>query len=353
MKLLYRYMFRTNALLLLLTLTMGAALYLLTDAVERADIFLGADTGIGLAVTFFLAKIPGIISQILPAVFFLSCVVQLCLMARNREMVALSAGGLSSRTLTVALVLCGLFWGGVQLVFSQYLGSWGDARAASIWEEQVRKRDRTTQSVNQIWFTEKGYVVDVDSIYRDGTGTNVTAYEMSEDLLSFKTITRAPGFYIAPDGWHLVEAVRLEPDKFIETQHTDLLLPLEQQADIFFLNRKGSKPQQLPLWQLNDAIQKLGMAGANVEGLRTAWHGKVAYAASLMVLAVLAVALVSWEDTMYMAVGLAIIMILVSYSLIMFGDSLGQRGIVPPMLAAWGPLGILLAASMLRLRLKE
>lgn len=88
-------------------------------------------------------------------------------------------------------------------------------------------------------------------------------------------------------------------------------------------------PQQLPLWLLGEAIGKLRGAGSNVEALLTAWHGKLAYAASLMVMAVLAAAIVSWRDNVYLAVALSMAVIFVTYALTLFGESMGQRGLLP------------------------
>ena len=37
------------------------------------------------------------------------------------------------------------------------------------------------------------------------------------------------------------------------------------------------------------------------------------------------------------------------YALTMFGESLGQRGVLPPIMAAWGPDVLLLLAACMRL----
>ena len=97
----------------------------------------------------------------------------------------------------------------------------------------------------------------------------------------------------------------------------------------------STKPQQLPLWQLGDAISQLKSSGSNVEALRTAWHAKLAYAASILVMAFVATAIVSWKDNIYIAVTVALLCTFLYFAVYTLGTTLGQRGILHPFLAAW------------------
>lgn len=121
MSLLFRYLTKNNAMILLPTLAVGIGLYVLTDLFERLDNFIEAGLSVGMVLTYFVVKMPLVISQILPVIFLLSTVIQLCIMARSRELTALQAGGISLGVVANSMILCGIFWGGVQLGFSEYL----------------------------------------------------------------------------------------------------------------------------------------------------------------------------------------------------------------------------------------
>ena len=84
MSLLFRYLTKNNAYILLPTLAVGVGLYILTDLFERLDNFIEADVPVSMIATYFLVKMPLVISQILPVIFLLSTVIQLCIMARSR-----------------------------------------------------------------------------------------------------------------------------------------------------------------------------------------------------------------------------------------------------------------------------
>ena len=69
---------------------------MLTDLFERLDNFIEAGLSAGMVLTYFVVKTPLVISQILPVIFLLSTVIQLCLMARNRELTLCRPGGFRS-----------------------------------------------------------------------------------------------------------------------------------------------------------------------------------------------------------------------------------------------------------------
>lgn len=348
MSLLFRYLFRRHARLLLLTLALGGGMFMLTDMVERLDILLDAGASPLLMLLYYVARLPGIIAQILPAVFLLASVILLCLMVHNRESTALQAGGVSPGTLTVILVWCGLFWGAVQFGCSQYLSVRGEAMADRIWHEQVRQQKSELRVLDNLWFSDHDWIVSAGELREDGQGRDLAAYQLSGDGLRFETVVRAPRFTTRDGSWTALEALRIRPDEYVSEQIAELKLPLTQDATLFFVS-ESEKPEQLSFWLLGEAISRLRDAGSNVEGLQTLWHGKLAYAASLMVMALVASAIVSWRDNVYMAVALAIVVTFVTYVLTLFGDTMGQRGLVPPAAGAWGPQAILLGLALLRL----
>lgn len=350
MSLLFRYIFLRHARLLLLIMGLGVGIYLLTDIVERVDIFIEAGSGIGLVLQYFGVRLPSIIAQILPAVFLLATVVTLCLMGGSRELTALHAGGISFATVAVILVMCGVFWGVVQFCCSQLLAVQGERYSQQIWQEEVRKKNLDDRTLDDVWFMESGWTVSVKTLRADGEGSGFSAFHVRDGGSDVDVIVRAPRVKGSENGWVAADAVRLYPDTYQRENLPRLELPLHQDPELFF-STESNNLQQLPLWQLGDAINQLGAAGSNVDGLRTVWHGKIAYAASLVVMAVLGAAIVSRFPNIYIAVAISMAGTFIMYALTMFGESLGQRGALPPFMAAWGPDTLLLLIAVGRLYL--
>lgn len=349
MSLLFRYLTKNNAFILLPTLAVGIGLYVLTDLFERLDNFIEAGVSIKMVFTYFIVKMPLVISQILPVIFLLSTVIQLSIMARNRELTALQAGGISLGVVANSMILCGMFWGCVQLGFSEYLGVSGERESARIWQEEVRKKNLAATVLHNLWFTDGEWIVSLDALDPKSDGTGFIGYELSPDGQNILRIVKADTFNAKPGTWTLNGVHTYTPDTFSQDESDSLVLPLRQDPDTFRLVSSGTKPQQLPIWQLGDAIDQLKASGSNVEALRTAWHAKLAYAASILVMAFVATAIVSWKDNIYVAVTVALVSTFLYFAVYTLGTTLGQRGMLPPIIAAWGANFVAIGLSFWRL----
>ena len=349
MSLLFRYLTKNNAMILLPTLAVGMGLYILTDLFERLDNFIEAGVPLSVIATYFVVKMPLVISQILPVIFLLSTVIQLCIMARSRELTALQAGGISLGIVGKSMIICGLFWACAQLGFSEYLGVAGEQASARIWQEDVRKKNLAATVLKDVWFADGQWIVSLETLAPDNSGTGLSAYKLAPTGKLIEKMVSAPRFEVKDHAWKALDATVTNPFEFSKERSSTLALPFTQKPDTFRLVTTGTKPQQLPLWMLGDAITQLQSSGSNVESLRTAWHAKLAYAASILIMAFVATAIVSWKDNIYIAVTLALVCTFLYYAVYTLGTTLGQRGILHPFLAAWGANILAIIFSLWRL----
>lgn len=350
MTLLHRYLLRQNLLLLVFCLGLGASVYLLADLFDRLDDFLEAGVAGGTILTYFIVKLPLIISQILPAVFLLAMLLQLGFMARSRELMALQAGGISFARLVRFFVLYSLLFSLMQLAFSQMVGVYGEREAGRIWKEDVRNTQMDRRVLHNVWFREGQNVVKLEqTIPSRSTGQGLTVYVLAEEGMEWERIIRAESFKGSVEGWLLSGVEVLDPAGFVVQRHKSLELPLTQDLTAFVAMDPHRDPTQLPLWQLGRVIDDLGASGSNVEGLRTVWHLKVAYAFSLLVMGLLALALATVFENIYLGVVCGLVLTFAYYGLTMVCVSMGQKGFLPPAVAAWSGNALFCAATTLRL----
>lgn len=335
--LLNRFLVKNNLFLLLSILLMGTGLYLLTDVFERLDRFLESEMGFLAVVWFYLLKTPIIISQILPAVFLIAVIVQFSLMDKARELIALQAGGISPLTFLRFVLLWGLLWAVVQLAFSQFLGIQGDIISRRMWSEQVRGEERTALVLRGLWFTEDNHVVHLGEAYPDeGAGKDFLSYQLDANGSALESTVSAQSFSITDKGWLLKDVIVMTPNDFGYASHDELLMDIQQDLSPFAALEPNAKPSLLPVWSLGETIDRLEEAGSNVEGLRTAYHAKFAYALSIVVLGMLGLTIVLWFRNLYLGIGIGIIAIFVLFSATVLCNTMGEKGILPPMIAAWG-----------------
>lgn len=336
MTVLHRYLLRQNLVLLVSCLGVGMGVYILADLFDRLDDFLEAGLGIRIIVTYFCVKLPLIVSQILPAALLLSLLLQMGVMQKNRELLALQAGGVPFLRLARFVCFYCLMLCFVQLAFSQLVGVYGEREAGRIWKEDVRKTQMDRRVLYNVWFKEGNNVVKLDQTTpARQTGEGITVYVLTEGRMEWEKIIRAASFIGSKKGWTLHGVEVLDPAGFVIEQMESLELPLTQNLTAFVAIDPQRDPTQLPIWQLGHVIQELGASGSNVEGLRTVWHMKISYAFSLAVMGLIALTLVSMFDNLYLNIIIGLVLTFAYYGLTMVFVSMGQKGFLPPFLAAW------------------
>ncbi len=329
------YLMQQNIYLATLCIGVGTCIYLLQDLVETLDAFVYARVGLGVIFGYFISKLPLILSQILPAAYLISLIVQIGLLVRHRELLALQAGGVSYGSLVRFFCAYGLIWCVLQLFLSQGLGVMGQRTMDRIWQEKVRKEESGPVAVEDVWFLSGPYVVNVGwANPQEGHGRGVSVYEYGEGNTLLRII-RAGLFSVHEQGWELREVDVHETTAFRSFQEQSLLLDIRQDLEAFAILQARFEPGALSLWHLGRIISYLEGAGSNVERLRTAWHMKWAYAFSLFVMTLIALALATMIDNVYANIALGLGIVFVYYVLFVLGVSLGERGFVSPFIGAW------------------
>lgn len=347
MKLLTRYLLRNNLFLLSSILLIGTGLYVLTDLFERLDHFIDASFGLSSILFFYVIKIPFIVGQILPAVFLIAVIVQIAMMARTRELIALQSGGVSPFTLLRFVIVYGAFWAFMQFFMSQMLGVEGDRLSTRIWREEVKGNTTKATRLRGLWFVEGRYVVYLGVTHPElGVGTDFLAYKLSEDDNHLLQMVRAESFTVKKRVWHLTNATVISPENYGYEEVGEMTMPLKQDLSAFLAIDPATKPAHLPVWNLRDAISSLEKSGSNVEVLQTTLHSRFAYAASLVVMGVLGLAIVLWRSNVYLAVGIGLLVTFIFYAFTTLCVSLGERGAMAPVLAAWLPLAVFFSIGL-------
>jgi lipopolysaccharide export system permease protein len=345
-----RYLIRQNLYLMAICLAVGTSLYLLSDIFDRLDDFIRAGLGAQTILFYFIVKIPLIVSQLMPAVFLLAMVVQLGVLSRSREMLALRAGGVSFAWFIRFFVVYALIWSAGQLVFSQFLGVFGEQEANRIWKEDVRKKQLDELTIHDLWFRDGPFIVLAKEAQPSKSrASGITVYEFTTDNQELIRILTAKKALIDDHGWGLLDVHELDTRTFVTVDRPSQFLSVRQNLSAYAAVELKGDTAQLPLLELSKAIKRLQESGSNVEMLLTIWHGKLSYAFSMVVMALLALMLVTFSENVYANIGLSLILIFIQYGMHVVGETAGEKGVLPPIVAAWLGNGIMGAVACLRL----
>lgn len=336
MNLLARYFLRQNMALLLMVCSIGLGAFIFIELFDRLDDFLEADAGFGVIFAYFIYRLPFVLAQIFPAVFLIALVVQLGLMARNRELLALEACAVSFHTLARSVIVYALLLCGLQFALSEFLGVRGHEAANKIWNEEVRNRQVQNRRLHDIWFREGGRIVHMGSVVpAQETGTELEIFTLDPAAGTVHEIVRAASFTVSRGEWTLTDVERTVPGSFSITREDQLLIQLTTPLVSFQVIDPKASLQSLPLWQLGGEIRRLKDSGSNIERLLTAWHMKLAYAGAVLIMGLIALALTSLSGSLYLTIPLSLLVTFCYHGMFVLCVSAGEKGLVPPLAAAW------------------
>lgn len=331
-----QYVARQNLYYMIICLGVGTCIYLLSDLFDRLDDFVEKGLGVGTMLYYFGVKVPVIFSQILPAVYLLALVVQLGVMARNKEIVAMRAGGISMAWFIRFFLMYAVFWSFGQFFFSQYIGIYGEQEAHRIWKEDVRKHDLEEMVIEDLWFRDGAFIVHAEQARPSRSrATGVTVYEFDPDSQRMIRIITAEKALVDEHGWGLLNVDELDARTFKSIERPSSFLSVRQNLQAFRKAELSRKEGVMPIWELSSLIERLEVSGANVENLRTVWHSKWSYAFTIFAMTLIALALVTFSENMYANIGISLALIFLHYGLHIVGLSAGQKGVLPPIVAAW------------------
>ncbi|MFW6314215.1 MAG: LptF/LptG family permease [Desulfohalobiaceae bacterium] len=337
MKLLQLYLMRQNMAYLCACLLACVGVYLLIDVFDRLDHFLEREAGLDETLLYFGAKMPLILSQILPGVFLLALIVHLGMMRKERETMALESGGVPYSKLVLFFLFYSILWALLQLFFSQVLGVAGDVKSEEIWDSAGRGGHSVQEkTVTDLWFKEGRRIVHIQSLRPEsGEGKGIKIYEQGQEFQDLQRIIQAQGFQVQTRDWKLNQVEIYDPRKFEARSKDSHSLQLDRSIQAFIETQARESPEEMTLWELSETITALDSAGTNVQHLQTVWHMKLSYAFSIPVLALLALAVSRTWENMFLNICLGLGLTFLFYMLHVLGGSLGENRILPPLLGGW------------------
>lgn len=336
MTVLNRYLLRRNLFLLFALLLVGAGIYVLSDLFQRIDVFLDADQGLGIIALYYLIKLPLIISQILPAVFLLAMVVQLLLMTKNRESIALQSGGVSPAAMLRFIIIYGLIWSCLQFAFAQVLGVQGERISDEMWQADVRGRDTKNIVIDNLVFTQGNYVVQMQKSWPLlERAENVHIYKLTPNGDGMEASYSAKSAESGKKSWVLHDVEIIEPATYSYSRQESLELEIRQNLKPFENYDEDASVSDISLPQLYETIERLEKAGTNTEALKTHLQGRFSYSGSILVMGLLALAISMYTENLYLGIVLSLVCTFFFYISGAFFSAMGEAGTLPPYLAAW------------------
>ena len=319
----------------------------LNDNDQVAGTFAEGYSRLKITFLFYLAYLPYLLKQVLPFVAVAAGVITVSNMLRRDEVMPVLAAGISVRRLFLPVFCCGLIVCGIHFGFNEYL---------------LPALSRKHVALKRFFSGDRSQGLDSLAHLRDGRGTVTRAglYSFSDQSLSQVVIHRR----WEPKGFERVTVERLEPagDAWIATEGAVILpagiqtqperLPPGSRIDFgvspgeveALASKRGT--QEIPYRDLKRLVAKF----PGRRHLRVALHKQIArpMTSFVLLLAVVPI-LLRLSRRRYAAALLTITLCACYFFLDIFFSSIGDRGDLPPVMAAYLPLALMFSFGMARM----
>ena len=297
-------------------------------------------------LSYFKYLIPLMVYQLAPLATLVATLVTLAVLAKNNEVIALKASGISLYRLVLPLLLAGiLVSGGLFLLDDTFLPYANQRQDALRNEIKGRPAQTYFEPARQWIFGENSKIYNYELFDSDRQlfgGLNV--FELDPETFQIRrriNATRASwepteSLWILTGGWVRDfgsdgQVSRYEP--FRATTLPELTEPPS------YFRREVRQSFQMNWRQLADYIRSLRQAGFDTARLSVQWHKKFAFPLIAAIIVFLGAPFAFLAGTRGAVGGLAVAVGIgvLYWSTAALFEAMGSAGQLPPLLAAWAP----------------
>lgn len=337
---------------LILTILALTAIYLLVEFFERVDNLMAQGLPFSVMIEYLSMKTPQVIFQILPVAILLTTLFVLGGMAKDNEIIAMMAGGISLFEIIIPLIIIFILLGLLSGIYGEY---WSPhlAEETHFRLSQIKGvRPAHKLSEGKVWLAgEEGRFFHIKYIdFPNESLKGVTIFEVDERFQLRKRWDIRECYY-RNGVWELFdcEAWEFHDDRprLEKLEKTRIIWP-ETFSDFASLQKN---PQEMSFLELRDYLRRLEKWGYKTYMLRTDLHFKIAFPFACLIFGLLGIpfALHLNRGVRYMSIGISMIASFIYWIIMHLGVSMAHAGILPPLLGAWAGnliFGILLFISI-------
>lgn len=335
--LLQRYVAYHYILMLVLSFTVLLVGYLLVDVLERLQWFARYQAEMGEVLRFYSARLPLLVSQIVPMSLLLATALTVSSLSIHHELIGMRACGVSVARVLIPILLIATAAAPVYFSFNEYILPRTNTLAEQIKEREIKGRvPRDGPLVTMIWYRMGTRVAQVSQLDpKLGEAQELSIYDLGTNGLPISRTDARAATYLGNGMWKLANPVRVEI-----SDHGLRQVPASLQMQLGEAPNQALDTKQLGAWELARQIHDTEVNGYRATPYRVDLHVKLATPFSCILLP--AVALIyaiggppfpGPAQTILMSTILGIGYILLTGVF----ASIGYGGFLPPILAGWTP----------------
>ncbi len=325
-----------------------AMLFVLGDVFNDLSDFLENDAPLSGMLTYFLLRLPGNISFVLPISVLLGCMWTMAMFGKNLEVTAMRASGLSLMRCARSIFFMGLVVSVVNIYFNEILVPDYNDRAqilkANLSREDLKKTDLDKVLTYKSMDRRRTWLFRSFDDNGEHLGVSVKFYR--EDNTMDKYLSAEKAVFSPDKGWSFFNGTvtKYSRDGFMPKNpedFTELTLAMtEVPEDPHTIETSVKSAELLPCWTILEIIMKTeNMAQRLKDNFWTLFFYRLAFPWASFIAVFLGVPLATKnERSGIMLAVISAVVVIVAYIVISEAFKLfGRQGIINPLIAGFTP----------------
>lgn len=294
-----------------------------------------------VVVRMLLYSLPGIVAQVLPMAVLFATILGLGRLARDSELAVLRIAGAPFPRIALPLIIIGGIVTAGTFYLSESVAPWATHESETLVRQMVLQEALPSVEENIFFRAPDDRYFYIGKVDADrGTMQNVMVYEVRKG--TFPRLLTAKRGEVRDLTWVLFDGSLHDLDRSgrvtTSMSFETLEILMDTTLDRVFSGQKTTA--EMSMRELGENIRLFERSGIKVESLRVDYYMKVAQPFAALVLAVLGSSLVTRSPRKggsYFGIVLGALVSLSYFVIQAIARSVGARGILPPLAAAWVP----------------
>jgi len=338
MAILNRYISRKFLQILLFAILAFISIFVIVDLIENLDTFINNEYPTKAVIEFYLNYIPFILVLILPVAMLISALFSVGNMARQNEIVAIKAAGISLYRIFLPLFVLAVFVSLIAMAIANYLVPHATERQSDL-REQYEDRRPQKQRLDNVYIRDE---LDrrISMRYfnvQSNVGNTVSIRTFEQDSLKrridAKKITWQDSIWLLQTGYERIFTPQGEIARPFEKKlfNSSTLLPenIAKQLKI---------PEEMSYNELKDFIREVERNGADPDRWRVDLYLKIALPFANFIIVLFGAPLSSSQTRRSGAAkgfGISLAVTFIYFGILKTTQAMGHNGKIEPLLAAW------------------
>ena len=338
MLILNRYISKKFVQILLFAVLAFLSIFIIVDLIENLDTFINNQYPTPAVFEFYLNYIPFILVLILPVAMLISALFSVGNMARQNEIMAMKAAGISLYRIFLPLFIISIVVSFIAMGIANYLVPRATERQSELRERYENQRPRQQRLDNIYIRDEMGRRISMRYYnVQSNVGNTVSIRTFEADSLKSridaKKITWQNGLWLLENGYERVFS-----------REGEIAIPFEErifQSSTLLpenIAKQLKTPEEMSFGELKDFIREVERNGADPDRWRVDLYLKIALPFANFIIVLFGSPLSSSQTRRSGAAkgfGISLAVTFIYFGILKTTQAMGHNGKIDPLLAAW------------------